>query len=229
MFSIDLKKIHDRYSWINRSFRRRPYVIRSGTREVHNKLEKNRRAHLKECFEMLKKQLPAQDEKKSSNLSILHAAIRHIQVRQTVNLLPYVLRSLCVRRREEDARSYSLDCSFFFFYEYTFNVRTVDGSRNAWDGAGYIKIVLNVANGMILWDSLHVVIFFMRQRLKNFDDFWTNNRILNVKKNLTVLYPNEQLCIIRTDILFMVLRFISGRRVVHYLSWYFNGVIYSSD
>ncbi|XP_058799498.1 uncharacterized protein LOC131668985 isoform X2 [Phymastichus coffea] len=56
-----------------------PCVIRSGTREVHNKLEKNRRAHLKECFELLKKQLPSQDEKKSSNLSILHAAIRHIQ------------------------------------------------------------------------------------------------------------------------------------------------------
>ncbi|XP_062711826.1 uncharacterized protein LOC109429483 isoform X3 [Aedes albopictus] len=52
-----------------------------GTREVHNKLEKNRRAHLKECFESLKKQLTLQpDEKKTSNLSILHAAIRHIQV-----------------------------------------------------------------------------------------------------------------------------------------------------
>ncbi|XP_053692223.1 mucin-5AC-like isoform X2 [Sabethes cyaneus] len=52
-----------------------------GTREVHNKLEKNRRAHLKECFEQLKKQLTMQpDEKKTSNLSILHAAIRHIQL-----------------------------------------------------------------------------------------------------------------------------------------------------
>lgn len=52
-----------------------------GTREVHNKLEKNRRAHLKECFEQLKKQLTLQpDEKKTSNLSILHAAIRHIQL-----------------------------------------------------------------------------------------------------------------------------------------------------
>lgn len=58
----------------------RPCVIRSGTREVHNKLEKNRRAHLKECFEILKKQLPSQDEKKSSNLSILHAANKFIQV-----------------------------------------------------------------------------------------------------------------------------------------------------
>ncbi|KAK7871748.1 hypothetical protein R5R35_014018 [Gryllus longicercus] len=52
----------------------------AGTREVHNKLEKNRRAHLKECFELLKRQLPqAQDEKKSSNLSILHSALRYIQ------------------------------------------------------------------------------------------------------------------------------------------------------
>ncbi|KAK0183405.1 hypothetical protein PV327_001451 [Microctonus hyperodae] len=63
----------------SKKHRNGPCVIRSGTREVHNKLEKNRRAHLKECFELLKKQLPAQDEKKSSNLSILHAAIRHIQ------------------------------------------------------------------------------------------------------------------------------------------------------
>lgn len=54
-----------------------------GTREVHNKLEKNRRAHLKECFEQLKKQLSIQPyEKKISNLSILHAAIRHIQLQK---------------------------------------------------------------------------------------------------------------------------------------------------
>ncbi|XP_062533560.1 mucin-5AC-like isoform X6 [Armigeres subalbatus] len=52
-----------------------------GTREVHNKLEKNRRAHLKECFEQLKKQLTLQpDEKKTSNLSILDAAIRYIKL-----------------------------------------------------------------------------------------------------------------------------------------------------
>ncbi|CAK1541403.1 unnamed protein product [Leptosia nina] len=54
---------------------------RAGTREVHNKLEKNRRAHLKECFEMLKRQLPGTpDDKKTSNLSILGSAIRYIQV-----------------------------------------------------------------------------------------------------------------------------------------------------
>lgn len=51
----------------------------TGTREVHNKLEKNRRAHLKECFEMLKKQLPNMDDRKTSNLSILRNAIRFIQ------------------------------------------------------------------------------------------------------------------------------------------------------
>ncbi|KAJ0172936.1 hypothetical protein K1T71_011112 [Dendrolimus kikuchii] len=56
-------------------------VPRAGTREVHNKLEKNRRAHLKECFEMLKRQLPTTpDDKKTSNLSILGSAIRYIQV-----------------------------------------------------------------------------------------------------------------------------------------------------
>ncbi|CAG9791604.1 unnamed protein product [Diatraea saccharalis] len=54
---------------------------RAGTREVHNKLEKNRRAHLKECFELLKRHLPATpDDKKTSNLSILGSAIRYIQV-----------------------------------------------------------------------------------------------------------------------------------------------------
>ncbi|XP_011339421.1 flocculation protein FLO11 isoform X2 [Ooceraea biroi] len=63
----------------NKKHRTAPCVIRSGTREVHNKLEKNRRAHLKECFELLKRQLPSQDEKKSSNLSILHAANKYIQ------------------------------------------------------------------------------------------------------------------------------------------------------
>ncbi|XP_015431246.1 PREDICTED: flocculation protein FLO11-like [Dufourea novaeangliae] len=71
---VDVETNHD-----SKKHRNGPCVIRSGTREVHNKLEKNRRAHLKECFELLKRQLPSQDEKKSSNLSILHAAIRHIQ------------------------------------------------------------------------------------------------------------------------------------------------------
>ncbi|CAH1800732.1 unnamed protein product [Owenia fusiformis] len=53
----------------------------SGTREVHNKLEKNRRAHLKECFELLKSQIPSiEDLKKTSNLSILRGALKYIQV-----------------------------------------------------------------------------------------------------------------------------------------------------
>jgi hypothetical protein len=51
----------------------------SGTREVHNKLEKNRRAHLKECFEMLKGQLPSFEDRKISNLAILRSSLRYIQ------------------------------------------------------------------------------------------------------------------------------------------------------
>jgi len=66
------------------------YNDRAGTREVHNKLEKNRRAHLRECFEFLRKQLPAIDDKKLSNLGILKSALRFIQV-QLLKLLNYVL------------------------------------------------------------------------------------------------------------------------------------------
>ncbi|XP_025091462.1 max-binding protein MNT-like isoform X2 [Pomacea canaliculata] len=51
----------------------------AGTREVHNKLEKNRRAHLKECFDALKQHLSSKEEKKTSNLSILRGAIKCIQ------------------------------------------------------------------------------------------------------------------------------------------------------
>jgi hypothetical protein len=42
-------------------------------------LEKNRRAHLKECFELLKSQLPAFEDRKISNLAILRSSLRHIQ------------------------------------------------------------------------------------------------------------------------------------------------------
>ncbi|XP_038059440.1 mucin-2-like [Patiria miniata] len=54
---------------------------RSGTREVHNKLEKNRRAQLKECFDNLRDQIPNMDNKKlkPSNLSILQGALRYLQ------------------------------------------------------------------------------------------------------------------------------------------------------
>jgi MAX-binding protein len=74
---------------------------RAGTREVHNKLEKNRRAHLRECFEFLRKQLPAIDDKKLSNLGILKSALRHIQVTKTNTKknagvhLPTALKNSC--------------------------------------------------------------------------------------------------------------------------------------
>ncbi|XP_037937544.1 uncharacterized protein DDB_G0283357 isoform X3 [Teleopsis dalmanni] len=52
-----------------------------GTREVHNKLEKHRRAQLKECYEALKNELPLRDEdrKKTSNLAILSESIRFVK------------------------------------------------------------------------------------------------------------------------------------------------------
>ncbi|XP_069040312.1 max-binding protein MNT isoform X2 [Lepisosteus oculatus] len=37
------------------------------------------RAHLKECFETLKRNIPSVDEKKTSNLSVLRSALRYIQ------------------------------------------------------------------------------------------------------------------------------------------------------
>lgn len=42
----------------------------------------HRRAHLKECFETLKRNVPNVDEKKTSNLSVLRSALRYIQVGQ---------------------------------------------------------------------------------------------------------------------------------------------------
>ncbi|KAF6018378.1 MNT [Bugula neritina] len=50
-----------------------------GNRETHNKLEKNRRAHLRECFDQLRKELPFVDERRASNLSTLKSAIRVIE------------------------------------------------------------------------------------------------------------------------------------------------------
>lgn len=48
-----------------------------------------RRAHLKECFETLKKNIPNIEEKKTSNLSVLRSALRYIQVsRRFLYFLP---------------------------------------------------------------------------------------------------------------------------------------------
>lgn len=88
-------------------------IFSYGTRETHNKLEKNRsvfrissfcihliqtrsrlhlfpcfsflifscrRAHLKECFERLRAELPGTDDRRASNLATLRTALRHIDV-----------------------------------------------------------------------------------------------------------------------------------------------------
>uniref|UniRef100_A0A8C6V964 Max-binding protein MNT n=1 Tax=Naja naja TaxID=35670 RepID=A0A8C6V964_NAJNA len=85
-----------------------------GTREVHNKLEKNRRAHLKECFETLKRNIPNVDDKKTSNLSVLRSALRYIQklphslVVERMNLLGHkqfvaqILQIQTLKRKEKE-------------------------------------------------------------------------------------------------------------------------------
>lgn len=49
-------------------------------KEMHKTLEKNRRAHLRECFELLKSELPLDEynEKKTSHINIIRCAIRYI-------------------------------------------------------------------------------------------------------------------------------------------------------
>lgn len=44
----------------------------------------SRRAHLKECFDVLKQEVPTLEDKKTSNLNILRSALKHIQVRDLV-------------------------------------------------------------------------------------------------------------------------------------------------
>ncbi|XP_041666236.1 max-binding protein MNT isoform X2 [Cheilinus undulatus] len=48
-------------------------------RQLDNKKRPGGRAHLKECFETLKKNIPNIDEKKTSNLCVLRSALRYIQ------------------------------------------------------------------------------------------------------------------------------------------------------
>lgn len=64
--------IHDEYS-------QRQSILKSLTFFFSDSLP-FRRAHLKECFETLKKNVPNVDEKKTSNLSVLRSALRYIQV-----------------------------------------------------------------------------------------------------------------------------------------------------
>lgn len=47
-------------------------------REAHNRLEKNRRAHLRQCFELLRRQLPCLQRRRASDLSILRTALKCI-------------------------------------------------------------------------------------------------------------------------------------------------------
>ncbi|XP_034034049.1 max-binding protein MNT-like isoform X2 [Thalassophryne amazonica] len=54
-------------------------VTMEDMRAMEGKRRPGGRAHLKECFETLKKNVPNVDEKKTSNLSVLRSALRYIQ------------------------------------------------------------------------------------------------------------------------------------------------------
>lgn len=51
-------------------------------RELHKTLEKNRRAHLRHCFELLRSELPTSEyaDKKTSHINIIKSAIKYIMV-----------------------------------------------------------------------------------------------------------------------------------------------------
>lgn len=59
----------------------RDSLASSRHRELHKTSEKNRRAHLRDCFEQLKKELPQPEyrDRKSSHINIIHCALRYIQ------------------------------------------------------------------------------------------------------------------------------------------------------
>jgi hypothetical protein len=56
-------------------------------REIHNRLEKHRRAHLKDCFDSLKAEVPCQPDRKITNLQVLNLSIKYIQVKFLDNFL----------------------------------------------------------------------------------------------------------------------------------------------
>lgn len=87
---------------MNSGTQRSASIHRAGTREVHNKLEKNRRAHLKECFEQLKRQLPQmQEEKKTSNLLILSNASKYISVSIAYTIDMHKLKKICKNKTKK--------------------------------------------------------------------------------------------------------------------------------
>ncbi|XP_022122910.2 max-binding protein MNT isoform X2 [Pieris rapae] len=119
-------------------------IPRAGTREVHNKLEKNRRAHLKECFEMLKRQLPATpDDKKTSNLSILGSAIRYIQVLRRKE-------RECEHEMERLAREKIAAQQRLAALKREVTIRAAAGPTRTFDGGEDKEREENIVNGQVL-------------------------------------------------------------------------------
>ncbi|RNA21585.1 max-binding MNT-like [Brachionus plicatilis] len=65
-------------STINQSMSRLEEMKRD--KAIHNTLEKNRRAHLKGCFEQLQNELPQYKDKKCTNLAILNYTLKFIEL-----------------------------------------------------------------------------------------------------------------------------------------------------
>lgn len=72
-------------------------------RELHKTLEKNRRAHLRHCFELLKAELPVSEcvDKKTSHINIIKSAIRYVlALRQQECEIDNELQRLTKRKNE---------------------------------------------------------------------------------------------------------------------------------
>lgn len=82
----------------------------SCSREVHNRLEKNRRAHLKKCFDDLATEVEL-DPKKASNLTVIRGAYKYIQVlrrkeRENEHDLAHLVQSkISLKQRLEHLKS----------------------------------------------------------------------------------------------------------------------------
>ncbi|CAF0710201.1 unnamed protein product [Brachionus calyciflorus] len=68
---------NDEKSLSNKSLSRLEEIKRD--KAIHNTLEKNRRAHLKDCFENLQNELPQYKDKKCTNLAILNYTLKYVE------------------------------------------------------------------------------------------------------------------------------------------------------
>ena len=103
-------------------------------RELHKTLEKNRRAHLRSCFNELMNELPKTEytEKKYSHINIIHYAIRYIhQLKQTELDHKEELNKLSRLRSEYESSLYSLKQQLIDELNQTKNQQAIYKSPNS--------------------------------------------------------------------------------------------------